>query len=46
MLILFGPYESGDDELDTEYGIKAYNFKNNHPYQSSVYLKALLKLEH
>ena len=25
------PYESGDDELDTEWGTQAYDFKQNHP---------------
>ena len=32
------PYESGDDELDTEWGIRAYNFKQAHPSDSCIEL--------
>lgn len=33
------PFESGNDELDTEWGIKAAEYKENHPNESSIVLK-------
>lgn len=33
------PYESGNDELDTEWGIRAYDFKENNPTESCIVLK-------
>ena len=32
------PYESGDDELDTEWGTQAYDFKQNHPTSPCIEL--------
>lgn len=36
-------YESGDDELDTEWGRKAYSFYNANPGENSIELNLLLK---
>lgn len=33
------PYESGDDELDTYWGIKSYEYSNNNPDKDSIILK-------
>ena len=33
------PYESGDDELDTLWGTRAYTFKQNHPLDACISLK-------
>ena len=39
------PYESGNDELDTEYGIKAYEYKQSNPDSPSIKLKVLFKID-
>ena len=36
------PFESGDDELDTEWGSKAYNFYDTHPGEESIDIQLLL----
>ncbi|MBR3163423.1 MAG: hypothetical protein IKF17_04935 [Clostridia bacterium] len=36
-------YESGNDELDTEWGRKAYNFYNENPGEDSIEINLLLK---
>ena len=33
------PFESNHDDIDTEWGIAAYNYKELHPTASSIYLK-------
>lgn len=33
------PYESGDDEEDTLWGVTAYNYKEEHPTEPSIKLK-------
>ena len=33
------PYESGDDEADTTWGVNAYNFKEDNPTEPSIKLK-------
>jgi hypothetical protein len=38
------PYESGDDETDTEWGIAAATFKEDHPSDPSISLKLLLTI--
>ena len=36
-------YESGNDQLDTEWGQRAYNFYNTHPGEETIELNLLLK---
>ncbi len=38
------PYESGDDELDTEWGIRAATYKKQHPTLQSITLKIRLDI--
>lgn len=38
------PYESGDDELDTYYGIKASEYQRTHPADSSIRLDVLIRI--
>ena len=33
------PYESGNDDLDTYWGVTAYDFHQNYPTQSSIFLQ-------
>lgn len=33
------PYESGDDELDTEWGKRSYEFENAHPLEKEIEVK-------
>ena len=33
------PYESGDDELDTYWGKKSYDFKNDNPGENEIEIK-------
>ena len=33
------PYESGDDDLDTYWGKKAYDFKNTNPTSTQIEIK-------
>ena len=33
------PYESGDDEEDTRWGVTAYNYKDEHPSEPSIKLR-------
>lgn len=37
------PYESGDDETDSEWGRKAYEYYNNNPNSECIELKMVLK---
>lgn len=39
------PYESNNDELDTEYGMKAYEYKKSNPDSPSIKLKVLFKID-
>ena len=39
------PFESGDDELDTYWGNKAYYFKANNPDSSSISIKVKISAE-
>ena len=39
------PYESGDDEADTYWGEKAYEFNQNYPDESSLHLSLFLIAE-
>ena len=39
------PYESGDDEADTYWGEKAYEFYQNNPDKSSLHLSLFLIAE-
>lgn len=38
------PYEQGNDELDTEWGIRAAQFKSTHPSEPSIILKIKIKI--
>lgn len=38
------PYEQGDDETDTEWGIRSASFKNTHPSTPSITLKIKIKI--
>lgn len=38
------PYESGNDELDTEWGVKAYQFKESNPSTSSIEVEAKINV--
>ena len=38
------PYESGNDELDTEWGIRAATYKKQHPTSQSITLKIKLDI--
>ena len=37
------PYESGDDEADTNWGRKAYEYYENNPDKECIELKLVLK---
>ena len=39
-VVVSWPYESGDDDLDTQWGINAYNFKQQHPSDPCIELVA------
>lgn len=38
-------FESGDDALDTEWGIKAYDYNKSHPDSPSIQLDVLLEVD-
>lgn len=38
------PYESGNDELDTIWGIKAYDYNQNNPGSPSIKIEAVLQV--
>lgn len=38
------PYEQGDDEADTEWGINASTYKSTHPTEPSITLKIKIKI--
>jgi hypothetical protein len=38
------PYEQGNDELDTEWGINAATYKSSHPTEPSIILKIKRKI--
>ena len=37
------PYESGADEVDSKWGMKAYDFYENNPDEKCIEMKLLLK---
>ena len=43
-LLVVWPYESGDDELDTQWGIHAANYKKNNPDKQSMTLKIKVEI--